>query len=327
MKQHVLVLGASGFIGRRIVAALAQTQWARPVAASRNIAGAPLGAGIDKVTLDATSEADLKRALASADAVVSCIAGNAADIVASGQALFSVLLQAPCPPRVVYLSSIAAYGSARGIVEESSPLHGDLGDYSCAKARVEGMAVGASNVVRLRPGIVYGPESAWWSDNLARLLVCHRLGELGADGDGRCNAVHVDDVVTAVLRSVEMSSAGGEAFNLGSPEPPTWNEYLSSYARFLRATPVRPLSRVALLTELFVRSPALKAAEVLLRKSNPWAAQPAVRPWLLKLCRHDIRMDVRKAERQLRMQWRPLEAGLEQAAGWFLGRGAPWPPA
>jgi hypothetical protein len=36
---------------------------------------------------------------------------------------------------------------------------------------------------------------------------------------------------------------------------------------------------------------------------------------------------VRKAEKQLLIEWRPLDVGLEQTAGWFLARGRHWPPA
>jgi 2-alkyl-3-oxoalkanoate reductase len=320
-RQAVLVIGASGFIGRRIVAALASTQWARPIAASRNISRVDFGPDVERIALDATDRTRLASAIKSTHAVVSCLAGSARDIVASGDALFGAVSDTPAPPRVVYLSSIAAYGSASGSVDESFPLRGDLGDYSAAKATVESRAAHLPNIVRLRPGIVYGPESFWWSDRIARLLVRRRLGDLGPDGMGICNTVHVDDVVTATLRAIETPAAAGEAFNLGSPQPPTWNEYLRRYAQFLRATPVRPISRAALLAELNLYGLGLQVAATLLGQSNPWAERPAIRPWLLQLCKHDIRMQVRKAEQTLGMQWRPLDAGLEQTAAWFLAGG------
>jgi nucleoside-diphosphate-sugar epimerase len=320
-RQAVLVIGASGFIGRRIVAALAATHWARPIAASRNIGRVDFGPGVERIALDATDPTRLASAIKSTHAVVSCLAGSAHDIVASGDALFEAVSDTPAPPRVVYLSSIAAYGSASGSVDESFPLRGDLDDYGAAKATVEGRAAHLANVVRLRPGIVYGPESSWWSDRIARLLVRRRLGDLGPDGMGICNTVHVDDVVTATLRAIETPAAAGEAFNLGSPQPPTWNEYFRRYAQFLRATPVRPISRAALLAELNLYGLGLKVGERLLGQSNPWAERPAIRPWLLQLCKHDIRMQVRKAEQTLGMQWRPLDTGLEQTAAWFLAGG------
>jgi 2-alkyl-3-oxoalkanoate reductase len=320
-RQAVLVIGAGGFIGRRIVAALAATQWARPVAASRNINRVDFGSEVEKIALDATDQPGVERAIKSTRAVVSCLAGNAPDIIASGNALFRAVANIAEPPRIIYLSSVAAYGSARGSVDESSPLWGDLGDYSAAKATVESRAVHLPNVVRLRPGIVYGPESTWWSDRIARLLVRRRLGDLGPIGEGICNAVHVDDVATATVRAIEIPAAAGEAFNLGSPHPPTWNEYFRRYAQFLRATPVQHVSRMALLAELSLYGLGLKIAEKALGRSNPWAQSPAIRPWLIDLCKHDIRMQVRKAELTLGMQWRSLDSGLEQTADWFLAGG------
>jgi nucleoside-diphosphate-sugar epimerase len=320
-RQAVLVIGASGFIGRRIVAALASTQWARPIAASRNIGRVDFGPDVERISLDATDRTRLQSAIKSTHAVVSCLAGSAPEIIASGDALFGAVSNTPEAPRVVYLSSIAAYGSAHGSVDESCPLRGDLGDYSAAKATVENRASHLPNVVRLRPGIVYGPESSWWSDRIARLLVRRRLGDLGPSGAGFCNAVHVDDVVIATLRAIQTPAAGGEAFNLGSPHPPTWNEYFHRYAQFLRATPVKPVSKAALLAELNLYGFGLKVAERFLGQSNPWAQRPAIRPWLLQLCKHDIRMQVRKAEQTLGMQWQALDAGLEQTAAWFLAGG------
>jgi 2-alkyl-3-oxoalkanoate reductase len=317
-KQSVLVIGASGFIGRRLVAALAASGWARPVAASRHIDRVDLPAGVEKIALDATDASSLKQAMAHADAVVSCMTGTARDIVTSGEALFSAVADQSPAPRIVYLSSIAAYGSARGSVDEFSPLRGDLGEYSAAKATVEGRFRSLPNVVRLRPGIVYGPQSSWWSERIAQLLVRRRLGDLGPMGRGLCNAVHVDDVVAAILRAIEVRAAAGEAFNLGSPQPPTWNEYFHRYAQFLGAVPVRRISTAELLLELHLYGPALKVAEKLLPRSNPWAERPAIRPWLVELCRHDIRVQVGQAEQTLGIQWRALDAGLEETAAWFL---------
>jgi nucleoside-diphosphate-sugar epimerase len=316
--QAVLVIGASGFIGRRIVAALASTPWARPIAASRNVSRVDFGADVQKLALDATDRQSVERAIKSAQAVVSCLAGSARDIVASGEALFTAVSNNSDAPRIIYLSSMAAYGSARGSVDESTPLRGDLGDYSAAKATVERLAAYVPNVVRLRPGIVYGPESAWWSDRIARLLVRRRLGDLGPVGSGTCNTVHVDDVVTATVRAIEIRAAAGEAFNLGSPAPLTWNEYFGRYAQYLGAAPVRRISKAALLAELNLYGAGLKVVERLLGQSNPWAEHPAIRPWLIELCKHDIRMQVRKAEQTLGMQWRPLDSGLQQTAEWFL---------
>lgn len=320
-RQSVLVLGARGFIGRRIIERLRRTSWARPIAASRHIVDTDLGRKVDTVRLDATNREQLGRILASADAVISCIAGSTRDILESGQALIEMAAQRAAPPRIVWLSSIAAYGSAQGAVMEQTPLLGDLGPYSHAKATIDALAAHFPFVVRLRPGIVYGPESPWWSDRIARLLIAHRLGDLGRAGEGLCNLVHVDDVATAVMRALRTHGIGGEAFNLGSPNPPTWNAYFARYAHALGALPVAHISAARLQYELLFRGPLLKLAPALMRRSAYLAARPAIRPWLMELCHRSMRIDVTKAQQVLRIRWRPLSAGLEQTARWFLDGG------
>src|SRR6185312_14443423 len=109
-----------------------------------------------------------------------------------------------------------------------------------------------------------------------------------------------------------------EAFNLGSPDPPSWNHYFRLYAQALGSSPVRRVGPARLNFELRVIGPALKVAEKLLPHSRLLASQPALRPWLTTLCRHDIRMSVAKAERLLGIHWRPLEDGLAETAKWFL---------
>src|ERR1700748_3858273 len=106
-RKPVLVLGASGFIGSRVVAALASSATYRPVAASRK-------AGL---VLDATNPAAVRDALDDISFVINCIAGKPSTMVRSTQALCDAARVMP-PRRIVHLSSMAVYGSATGLVRE-----------------------------------------------------------------------------------------------------------------------------------------------------------------------------------------------------------------
>ncbi len=315
--ESVVVLGAGGFIGRRIISALLATDWARPIAAGRSIRSADFPRQVERITLDATDLSDLTRVAASASALVSCIAGTPDQITGSGDALFAAAASVSPSPRVVYLSSMAIYGSTTGSVDETAPLRGDGGAYSHAKAAIDTLAAGHPFAVRLRPGIVYGPGSEWWSDKIARLLLQGRLGDLGRDGEGICNLVHVDDVAAAVVQGVRLPAAAGNAFNLANPAPPSWNSYFELYARALGVQPTR-LSKARLFTELRLYGPALKVADKVLGRNNPWQAYEALRPWLIQLCRHDIRLESVKAQDVLGIRFRPLAEGLNETARWFL---------
>jgi nucleoside-diphosphate-sugar epimerase len=323
VKQRIVVLGASGFIGRSVVRSLAETDWAIPVAASRSASAAPIDGRVARIDVDAADPAALVRALDGAAGIVNCIAGPPDLIESVADAVFAAAARLEPRPQVVHLGSLAAYGSATGVVTEESPLRGDLDEYSAAKARCDAVAACHPFVTVLRPGIVYGPGSPWWSDRIARLLTMRRLGDIGPAGEGNCNLVYVADVAAAVVRTLERPATGFRAFNLSLPAPPTWNGYFAAYAAALGIEPLPriPASRLALETRLL--SPALKLLELALR--SPAAARrnplPPLRPWLPRLCAQRIRMDVSLAERLLDMRWTPLERGLEVTAQWFRGGG------
>lgn len=314
MTLRVLVLGATGFIGRRVVAALAEAPWAVPVAAGHG--SAPPAGLFETTRLDAADAPALVRALMGADAVVNCIAGSAATIVATSRALFGAVSRVPEPPRVVHLSSMAVYGLAVGTVDEAAPLRGDGGAYAVAKVEAECLAASCSNVVTLRPGCVYGPGSVQWSERIARWLTARRVGDLGAAGDGTCNLVYVNDVVAAILAALRLPRVAGQAFNLGSPAPPTWNEYFLQFARALGAVPVSRISRRWLAFETKVWAPPLKLGELAVRLARLRGVRvpPPIPPSLLRSWGQEIRLDVRKAQQVLGVAWTPAETGLHLTA-------------
>jgi 2-alkyl-3-oxoalkanoate reductase len=320
VRQRVLVLGASGFIGKRVVSALSSSDWAVPVAAGfRTMPGT--GGSAVAIRVDARDAAAMRGALTGIDAVVNCVAGDAATIVASAQALFAACAADVSVPRVVSLSSMMVYGCAAGTVDEAAPLRGDYDAYSAAKAEVERLARNYPNVVHLRPGIVYGPGSPLWTERIGGWLREQRLGDLGSAALGCCNLVHVDDVAEAVVRALRLPGIEGEAFNLSMPSPPSWNEYFRQFAGAL-GTGFVPISRSRLWAELYLFAPVLKLAEIFARVLHRQHRGPyPLRPWLLRLCNHSLRLDVAKAERVLGMRWIALDEGLRQSANWLSGTG------
>lgn len=318
MKHAVLVLGATGFIGRRVVASLAASDWAQPIAAVRR-AGTE-DAGVPHRLVDVTDSASLNRAVAGVAAVVNCTNLQPRDIVSGSRALCEALAANRADARLVHLSTMAVYGNQIGSVDESAPLKPDQGDYSAAKVAAEGVVSKYARCVILRPGIVYGPLGAQWSVRIAQYLLARRLGDLGAAGDGCCNLVHVDDVAAAVTSALQRPESDGQIFNLANPTLPTWNDYLIRYARALRAVPVRRISQRRLRVETKLLAIPLKVAEILARKGGLRASwlPPAIPPSLLRLMQQDIRLDSRRASETLGIRWRDLDAGLRETADWVL---------
>ena len=300
MKQLILVQGSENFVGSRVMAALAASDWAEPLAFD---------------TLDAVA---LRRGISSAKAVVRCVVGGAQTIEAGVADLYRALNDAAPMPRVVHLSSMTVYGSAVGAVREDSDLLADLGPYSRAQREAERIARGYGNAVILRPGGEYGPECVHWSLHIARLLLAGRLGHLGPNGNGCCNLLFIDDLVAAIIKALTLPDIGGMVFNLGDSQPPTWNEYLFEFARALSAAPVRSITPLRLRVETRALAPLLKGAEIAFKSARVSApfVPPAITSSMLALWRHAIRLDVRRAEEVLGMRWTNMRQGLGQAAAW-----------
>ena len=175
MKQRILVLGANGYVGRRVVSALADSDWADPVAGVRRARQQGR-----EIVLDATDPAAVTRALGEVDAVVNCVAGSADAMTAGARALATALDARAL--RLVHFSSMAVYGAARGDISEDHPMAANLQGYAGAKVETERLLAARDTAITLRPGCIYGPNSPQWSLRIADLLRAHRIGDLGAAG-------------------------------------------------------------------------------------------------------------------------------------------------
>lgn len=319
--MRVLVLGGSGHIGSRLCLMLRDSGWATPISASTR----RLAPGVESLRLDARDPAALRRALAGADAVVNCLAGNANAIADGTRLLAQIALAAGCR-RLVHLSTMAVYGRVEGTADESVALDGSLGWYARAKCEAERhvasfVEAGGSAAV-LRPGCVWGPGSMLWVDRIARLLRAGRLGDLGIAGDGWSNLVHVDDVaagVMAALREPHPARPLG-IYNLAAPDSPRWNEYFVDLALAIGATPVRRLSALQLRLDAWLAGPPLKVAQKLAARffADSNALPVPLPPNLLGLWERHLRLASDRAERELGLQWTPYAVGLQQSAAWFL---------
>jgi len=306
--MRVLVLGADGFVGRRVVNALAASGWATPVAGRRR--EGLLSNAVESITLDARDEQAIAAALQGIDAVVNCVTGDAETIVQNARALFAAA--AKTGVHVVYLSSMAVYGSATGVVDEDTPLLGS-GGYAGAKVQAEQMATG--HVTIFRPGCIYGSDSPQWTLRIARLLSAQRLGDLGAAGDGCSNLVHIADVVEAILAALRRHQSGVETFNLAMPNAPDWNEYFVRFATAIRAVPVARIPDWRLKLETKVFAPPFKILEMIASRVSRGTETPAfIPPSLAGLWSQDIRLNSARATQRLGIVWTDLDAGLAEAA-------------
>jgi nucleoside-diphosphate-sugar epimerase len=317
--EPVVVIGANGFVGARLVRVLAATAGLRPVIAARR---PPAGAANVEVRIcDATDAAAVATALAGAACVVNCVAADGPTMQAATTNICTAAVAAGVR-RVVHLSSMAVYGPATGLVDERHPLDGSLGWYAAAKVAseeiVQGYVAQGGDAVILRPGIIHGAGSQQWTGRIGRLLRQHRIGDLGAAGDGICNLIANDDVAAAVVAAVQRPGLRGQAFNLGDPDPGTWNQYFLAFARAIGATPITRISARWLTIETKILAIPLKLGEIAATRAKlgrlPFEPLPRS---LLGLWRQEIQLDHARADAELGFPRTPPAQAIADAAAWF----------
>jgi nucleoside-diphosphate-sugar epimerase len=310
-RQPVLVLGASGYIGSRLVEALAAGSVYCPIAASRH----PKHGGI---TLDATDPAALREAISGVSLVVNCIAGSNKAMIKTTQALCNAARAHP-PGRIVHLSSMAVYGSASGLAGEVRDAVAPVSAYGQAKIACEQiirkLVHDGGDAVILRPTCVFGPGSTQWTTRLANLLHARRIGDLGTAGDGCCNLAFIDDVVSAIINALDVRGIAGQTFNLSSSADLSWNEFLVRFAKALGATPVKRIAPRMLKLETKLLAPARKIAG----KFVHTPATEAITPSLAALFAQDIRIDSTAAVAALRMPQTSPDVMIAAAVQWLHG--------
>ena len=319
----IFILGSTGFIGQRIVAALGN----QPGFSLRLLArGSRQRQGPHEwMHGDALDAKTLRAGLEGCDAVVSCVTGSARTITGCAKAL-ALALQDRRALRVVHLSSMAVYGDVEGAIPDDHALGQGGGWYADAKREAEQLvrplASSGHSVVLLRPGCVHGPGSPLWVERLGKCLTARRLGDLGIDGDGWSNLVHVDDVASATVAALAWRPDAGKLLiaNLAAPDSPRWNRYLIDMGVLLGATPVRRIPRWQMTFETTLAAAPLRIWERIAPRmgiSANWTA-PAITPALRVLFKQPRRLHSHTATHVLRLEWTPYERSLAQSVRWYL---------
>lgn len=241
--MKIAIIGASGFIGNRLVERIQLAGLDQPVPIVRRASSMALPARFDLECrlADALDVDALARALSGCDAVVHAALGDPRQIEAMPAALTAAVAQAGIK-RVVYLSSASVHGQApdRG-TDESTPLHTNHAlEYNNAKVRAEraflaGCASRGLEGFALRPGVVYGPRSRWIAD-LAEQFEDRTAWLLG-DGDGICNCIYVDNLLIAAQLALEAPASAAGVYLVNDPGTHTWADFLHRAADELGVDP------------------------------------------------------------------------------------------
>jgi predicted dehydrogenase/nucleoside-diphosphate-sugar epimerase len=245
---HILVLGASGFIGQELTRQLiAAGRAVRVLVRDPGKLGSDLrGPGIEMQCGDLAREADLQRALAGIDCVFHLARSNVKswvdfqrDEIELTRQIAEAALVAGVK-RFIYTGTIDSYygGPNAGTITERTPLDPQVERrnlYARAKAASERILLRMYRerglpLVIVRPGIVIGRGGSpfhwgvgrWWYE-----AVC----QLWGDGYNLLPLVLVEDVASGLVAAMDTPGIEGQSFNLVADPCLMAREYLDALDR------------------------------------------------------------------------------------------------
>ncbi len=254
---NVLITGASGFIGRRLAAAvLREGATVRCLVRNPNAAAIPQLEGCELVFGDLRDPGAIASAVRGAS-VVFHLAALVGDWLPPKEALevnvegTARILNAACTEgaRSILASSVAVYGKhlTSHVCFESASTATPVGIYGETKAAQENAAALSSacggDVVVLRLANTFGPHSRLWVDAPVEYLRSGLPGLVG-DGAGDAQLLHVDNAVNGFLAAWRSPSARG-AYNIADGHGVSWARYLSDLANVAGTRPPRSMPRFA----------------------------------------------------------------------------------
>lgn len=230
----ILVTGATGFIGCRIVELLHLSGNTNVRAAIHQWSSAArLGRfPVDIVVMDLMNKEEINRALDGVKYIIHCAKGGGGATDQGSRNLLDVAF-ANEVKHVVHLSTTEVYGNAEGEIDENTPLQYTGSEYNKTKIDAEKACWEYSekglSITVIRPSIVYGIFSNNWTVHFAKMMLERKWGVYEKYGEGYCNLIYVDDLVNAILQALNNENTIGKAFNVVGPDTVTWNEYFGRF--------------------------------------------------------------------------------------------------
>ena len=302
--MKVLVTGGTGYLGRGVVSALAARGHDLVIfARSASRSGLP-GTAVDG---DIRDRAALGRAAAGCDAISHSAAlvsiwrrrrQDFDEVNIDGLRNVLAVAAALRMPRVLYTSSFVAL-PPRGRAE---PLLAN--DYQRTKVAADRVADEAvrdgSPLIRVYPGVVYGPGSFTEGNLVGRLIADHLKHRLpGLVGpENRWSYAYVDDVAAGHCAALERGRVGGR-YSLGGENAPQRRVF----ELVQQLTGRRPPPRIP-----FPIADLLGAAEEL--RVTLFGGTPLLTRGAVEIFRHDWSLDSSEAVRDLGYTLTPLGEGV-----------------
>ncbi|MFD1565395.1 NAD(P)H-binding protein [Haloarchaeobius amylolyticus] len=294
--MRVLVTGATGFVGRRLVAALLRETTHDVTVLVRNAASYEPPAGVTVVEGDVLEPGSFEGALADIDVAYYLIhamgaSGNFAERDRRAARNFERAASEGGTERVIYVS---------GLGNEADTLSSHL----ASRREVETLLrAGSADVTVLRAAIIVGDGSA--SFRLVRQLATRlpvMITPQWVDTD--CQPIAIDDVIAYCLAILERPATAGETYEIGGPDVLTYREMLLATGEI--ATGRRPI-----ILSVPVLSPRLSAHWVGLVTDVPReVAYP-----LIEGVRNRVVVTDDRLERLVDLELTPFDVAVRRAVG------------
>lgn len=239
-KNKILITGATGFIGGRLVEKLIINHNAKVTAVLRKYDNASRIARFNDIELvksNLNNEKIISPLIENADYVFHL----AYDFVSQKSNLSGIdVIAKNCiihSKRLVHISTISVYEPLldKTINENSKSIKCGF-TYADRKLEIENKVVEYSHngldTVILQPTIVYGPYSNPWTLSPAEQLVSGTV-VLPNNGNGICNAVYVDDVCDAIILAADNQKARGERFLISGKDYISWEHFFNTFEKIL----------------------------------------------------------------------------------------------
>jgi farnesol dehydrogenase len=283
----------------------------------------------EAVVGDVLDGAALRLAVAGCDAVVHCAAmvkpwakdKTTFDRVNVGGLRHVLDAAKSARARVFYTSSFIALGPTDGTTFDEDTPHAPIAphnDYERTKRAAdivarEAAAAGAA-IVRLYPGVVYGPGALTAGNHAVKNLILHARGKLpgmlGA-GDRRMTFAYIDDVTFGFLAALERAK-DGTGYILGGDS----RTLVDLFAAFQAETGISP--------------PKLKIPYAVARcvghvqkwRAELFGIEPELTDEIVRIYAHEWTYSSAKAQAELGYRITPFEEGVAKTVAWLREIGA-----
>ncbi len=256
--MKILITGATGFTGSRVVPLLIQNGFNIRCLSRSTSDRTPLSAlTVEWVTGDLSNAESLTSAMRGVDALVNIASlgfGHADNIISAAKAAGI--------KRAIFISTTAIFTQL------------NAGSKSVRLTAEDAIHSSGLNFTILRPTMIYGnprDRNMW---RLIRLLRISPVMPIFGDGQSLQQPIFVDDVAQAVLRALKTDTTIGKSYNIAGKAPLTYNQVIDTVGASLGKRiwklhlPYMPIVRTLQFTERMRIHLPIKAEQVLRLNEN-----------------------------------------------------------